>query len=261
MDLPTREVKFRSGDGVELQGLLLAGQPGAATILLCHDWGSAKEALLPLGITLHERGFGVLLFDFRGHGGSGGEGSTLGLAEARDVVAAVDEVVHRPGAEKTRIGVYGVGMGAHAAVLAARERTEIGALVLDSLYPSATFALRERFYAGWGGGLPRPGFLPVALFSLMKGIDPGSQRAEVILPGLLGREILLLAPAGDAALAREIERMYADIPDQADVDGNLAPVPATGGAGLYGADLARHHQGVSEFFSGRLRLPGAPTGG
>ncbi len=253
LGLPVRDVAFPAADGIELAGWTLPGGPGASAIVLCHDWGAARESLLPLAIQLHERGFAVLLFDFRGHGSSGGKGSTLGLEEARDVAGAVLETGRIAGANGQRVGVYGAGMGAHAAVLAARERPEIVALVLDGLYPSAVFALRERFYGPWGGRLPRPEFLPAAMFSLMTGVRPGRERAEAVLPGLLGREVLLLAPVGDTALTAEIERMYAGIPDQDDVDGNLAAVPASGGGGLYGAERARHHRGIEEFFTTRLR--------
>ena len=47
--------------------------------------------------------------------------------------------------------------------------------------------------------------------------------------------------------------MVEAVPDQPDVDGNLVVLPRTQSEGLYGADLARHHRGVTEFFVERLR--------
>ena len=91
--------------------------------------------MLTLGIALQKGGFTVLAFDFRGHGASGGTGSTLGLDEKRDVIGALDYLA-ASGVEARRIGVYGVGMGAHAAVLAAADRPSASVLVLSGLYPA-----------------------------------------------------------------------------------------------------------------------------
>ena len=117
MGLEVHEVTFPSVDGFELQGWLLAGDPELPPIVLCHDWGDSKEGLIPLALELSERRFPLLLFDFRGHGASEGHGSTLGADEGRDVLGALDYARGIGGSEQRRLGLYGVGMGAHAAVL------------------------------------------------------------------------------------------------------------------------------------------------
>ncbi len=256
--LSLREVDFPAADGLELRGWLLDGRPGYPPVVLSHDWGGSKSSLLTLAMSVNEAGFPVLLFDFRGHGSSAGRNSTLGLAEQRDVLGALDYARRLDGVDGARAGVYGVGMGAYAGVLAAQERSSVRVLILDGLYPDAQFALLRHFYRDWGASLPQPAFLPVGVFALMTGTRPSRQRADVALLSLTGRDLLFLAPEGDVGLAREIERMYGAIPLQPDVDGNLLKLRAATAGGLYGADLAGHNSKVTEFFVSRLRPPSGP---
>jgi len=253
MRIPVENVQFAAADGVPLGGWLLPGAPDAPGVILCHDAGSSRAALLNLAITLHGQGFTTLLFDFRGHGESGGTRSTLGLEEKRDVLGAVDLLVRRLGAETKRIGIYGVGMGAYSAVLAAADRPALRVLVLDGLYPDVEFRLVRQVYAGWSFAVDKLGFLPKTVFSAMRGGASADERAADVIGNLPGRDFLFLVPAGDTALADAMQRMYESIPAQADADGNLVVLPATQGDGLYDDQLARYHERVSGFFVTRLR--------
>src|SRR6266568_4482580 len=84
-DLSYVDAAFMSDDGVPLAGWWidaarlprgidpeLAEDWGKRTVMLCHGVGSAKERQLDLAKYLAARGFNVLVFDFRGHGESGG---------------------------------------------------------------------------------------------------------------------------------------------------------------------------------------------
>ncbi len=247
-----QRVQFPSMDGIRLQGWMILGKSDLPPILLCHDSGSSKAALVNLAIALHNKGFPVLLFDFRGHGTSGGRLSTLGIQEKRDILGALDFVTERWAEASRRVGVYGVGMGAHAAVLAAADRQALRVLVLDGLYPDVSYPLARRVFAGWTPGVRKLGFLPNSLFVLMNRTRIDDHRAADILPNLLGRDVRLLAPVGDPELTAEMKRMVASIPQQPDVDGNLVVLPATQIHGLYGRDLGLHLSQVTEFFESRL---------
>jgi pimeloyl-ACP methyl ester carboxylesterase len=255
MRIPATEVQFSAADGVPLGGWLLPGPPGAPAVILCHDAGSNRAALLNLAIRLHGDEFTILLFDFRGHGQSGGTRSTFGLEEKRDVLGAADLLVRQLGPQTKRVGVYGVGMGAYAAVLAAADRPVLRVLVLDGLYPDVEFRLVRQVYAGWEFAVDRLAFLPRTVFSAMRGGASADERASDVIGALPGRDFLFLVPAGDSALAEAMQRMYESIPAQADADGNLVVLPATLGDGLYDEQLARYHERVSTFFVSRLRKP------
>jgi pimeloyl-ACP methyl ester carboxylesterase len=252
MLMRVQRVQFSSVDGIELQGWMIPGKSDRPPILLCHDTGSSKASLVSLAIALHNKGFSILLFDFRGHGTSGGRASTLGIREKRDILGALDFVSERWEDGSRQIGVYGVGMGAHAAVLAAADRQALRVLVLDGLYPDVSYPLVRRVFAGWQPGVRNLGFLPNSVFAIMNRTRIGDHRAADALPNLLGRDVLLLAPVGDPELTSEMKRMVGSIPPQPDVDGNLVVLPATQGHGLYGPDLGLHVSQVTEFFESRL---------
>jgi len=258
MLMRAQRVQFPSTDGIELQGWMILGKSDRPPILLCHDAGSSKASLVSLAIALHNKGFPILLFDFRGHGASGGRLSTLGLREKRDILGALEFITERWDETTRHVGVYGVGMGAHAAVLAAADRQALRVLVLDGLYPDVSYPLARRVFGGWKPGIRKLAFLPNSLFVLMNRIRIGDHRAADTLPNLLGRDVLLLAPVGDPELTAEMKRMLGSIPKQPDVDGNLVILPATQVHGLYGRDLGLHVTEVTEFFESRLT--GVATG-
>ncbi|TDI48544.1 MAG: hypothetical protein E2P01_05275 [Acidobacteria bacterium] len=243
------EVEFPSADGIALSGWWMPGNDGMPSILLCHDRHSNKRSMVNLAIALRAEGFAVLMFDFRGHGDSAGNRSSLGVWEKWDVIGALDWLAQQsPG----RFGVFGAGMGAHAAVLAGVERPELQVLVLDGLYPDAAYSLARDVYPTLTWARRGLGPLTHAAFFIFHGTSPRSHRAADIVGKLTGRDLLLLAPASDSALMDEMRKMVQRIPDQVDADGNLVVVPATLGEGLYGEQLGRYHERVVGFFTTRL---------
>lgn len=251
------DVAFDAVDGVRLKGWLLHGAAGQRAVIVCHDLGESKSALINLAIALNKAGFTVLAFDFRGHGESGGALSTLGVDEARDVLGAVDYIVGLPKdqVDAHAIGIFGAGMGAHAAVLAAADRPMLRVLVLDGLWPDARWSLVQRTMPDWSWGQAHLGALPSMVFPILTGASVSDRRAADILGKLEGRDLLLVAPAGDTRLAESMKGMYASLPEERNFERNLITLPATRASGLAAADLARYHTRVVEFFASRLPRP------
>ncbi len=246
------EVAFPASDDVRLSGWLLPGDPGMPFIVMVHDLGGSKGTLLDLAVVLQKSGFNLLAFDLRGHGASDGGGSSLGIREKHDVIGAVDYLGGLDGFGDRPIGVYGLGMGAHAAVLAAADRPALDVLVLDGLYPNPTYPLLHRTYGDWTFGMRYLGFLPGIAFAVLNRAKIGDARAELRIARLVGREVLLISPADDNALTSATEAMYATIPEQRDSEGNLVLLPSTRLDGLYGEDLELYENRVLSFFRTRL---------
>ena len=99
---------------------------GKRTVIACHGLAANKSNQLILARAYPPEGFNVLIFDFRAHGESGGQLTTLGDRERRDVLGAVRWVRanHADEAEK----VYGVGasLGAAALIAAAADNSDEG---------------------------------------------------------------------------------------------------------------------------------------
>ena len=257
MGIHVEEVTFEAADRRTVRGWLLGSAGSRPPIVLCHDLGASKASLVNLAIRLREEGFTVLAFDFRGHGESAAARSTLGRDEKRDVAGAVEFIAERLGAK--RIGVFGVGMGAHAAVLAAAERPEIKVLVLDGLYPDSSFPLMDGLFRDRGFASRHLGVLPKAAYGVLNGFGTERDGAEEVIDRLPGRDLLLLSPERPVRLADAMRRMYETIPDQIDVDGNLVVLPVTHGQGLFGEELEEYQRRVTGFFLDRLRERPRPS--
>lgn len=115
LDLAYRSVTFPASDGVELSGWYVPSRNGAAVAVL-HGASSTRSAVLAQAAVLAEGGYGVLLYDARGGGRSGGRGMNLGWYGDRDVAGAVAFLAARPDVDPARIGALGESMGAEQAI-------------------------------------------------------------------------------------------------------------------------------------------------
>jgi pimeloyl-ACP methyl ester carboxylesterase len=85
---------------------------------------------------LHRAGYNVLAMDFRAHGQSGGDVTTVGLDEVKDVDAMGALVPNLTTAANGSFALFGWSMGAATALNAAPSMPRVRAIVADS--PFAT---------------------------------------------------------------------------------------------------------------------------
>ncbi|RPI28719.1 MAG: hypothetical protein EHM61_04075 [Acidobacteria bacterium] len=114
----------------------LAGNPGAPAVFLCHDYGFNRMSTVNLANSLHDQGYNLFILSLRGHTGGSSVPTSFGLLEGSDLAATIDSALVLSAVDRTRVGVWGVGLGAHAALRAALIDPRIRVLVLDSPYPS-----------------------------------------------------------------------------------------------------------------------------
>jgi fermentation-respiration switch protein FrsA (DUF1100 family) len=110
-----RDVTFTTTDGVRLSGWYIPSGNGAAIALL-HGASSTRSNVLEQAVVLARHGYGVLLFDARGHGLSGGRAMEFGWYGDRDVGAAMTFLQHQPDVDPRRIGAVGMSMGGEEAI-------------------------------------------------------------------------------------------------------------------------------------------------
>jgi dipeptidyl aminopeptidase/acylaminoacyl peptidase len=122
-----QEVELTTEDHVTLSAWYTPPKNGAV-ILVAHGYGDARTEHYYALFASH--GYGVLAWDFRAHGKSGGDFSSLGYFETLDVRAALDFALAQPGVE--HVGAWGGSMGAVTMIRAAVQYPEIEALVADS---------------------------------------------------------------------------------------------------------------------------------
>ncbi|HEV8636334.1 MAG TPA: alpha/beta hydrolase [Chloroflexota bacterium] len=149
---PGETVELRTDDGLRLPAWFLPATgapvlrgdgpvPGPA-VLICNGNAGDRSHRLPLATALAERGYAVLLFDYRGYAGNPGRPTEDGLrADARAAAAAL---AARPEVDPARIAYFGESLGAALAGGLATERPP-AALVLRSPPPSIAEVGRHHY--------------------------------------------------------------------------------------------------------------------
>jgi len=182
------DAAFTSEDGIQLAGWWidaaklprgidsdLAGDWGKRTVVLCHGIGSAKERQLDLAKYLTERGYNVLVFDFRGHGESGGNFISYGVRERFDVMAAIAWAKAKHPAEAEHLFGIGSNCGAAALMGAAVESgsgEQLDGIVLYEPFARFSEVVKEnarRILPGPASWLVR--YISIPLASLHAGVN------------------------------------------------------------------------------------------
>ncbi len=157
--LDYRDVTLATADGLHLAAWYVpASAPGAPTVLLAHGLQDSKWTLLRLIPWLHEAGYNVMAFDFRGHGDSDKRPTTVGREEVLDVQAALDWLEAEGACDK--VAALGQSLGAAALVNTAAIDNRLDALILDSLFAewkNVDYAKGYRLPPQWlVPGVPNP---------------------------------------------------------------------------------------------------------
>ncbi len=113
-----------------LSGWYVPSHNGAAIIML-HGYDGTRVGVLPQAMMLAEAGYGVLLYDMRGHGESSPVVRSMGWADVVDVATAVTWLQSRNGVDPDRIGIFGFSTGGQVALRAAAQLQTIQAVVAD----------------------------------------------------------------------------------------------------------------------------------
>jgi hypothetical protein len=125
-----RDVTLGTADGLSLGAWYVpAGAPDGHTVLVANGNAGHRGDRAPLARALHDRGLGVLLFDYRGYGGNAGAPSERGLA--LDVRAARQWLLDHADVPADRIIYFGESLGGAVVVELAVEHPPAG-LVLRS---------------------------------------------------------------------------------------------------------------------------------
>ena len=114
------------------------------TVILFHGYLGNKSRLLANAQVFREMGFHTLLVDFSGHGGSGGNRTTLGYFESQEVLLAYQWVLKRN--PKANIFLFGSSMGAVAIMKAIHDHAIMpSGILLECPFGNLLTTVRNRF--------------------------------------------------------------------------------------------------------------------
>ncbi len=257
--LKVTEETWRNRDGSNARGWLLRGAEGSPAVVLLHRYGGDRSLLLNLGMKINEAtGCTVLWPDLRGHAlNPPVKLTTFGSREGDDLLAAVDFLRSLKNSNGRlvgdRIGVFGVELGAYAALRAAAVESSIQVLALDAVPRNQDelidAAVREHIRVKTSAAVI-PARLATRLY-LMNGYD---NKGSCDLAGTLsGRQILLLAGQDSGYLNDSTKSLTRCFPATANVE-TKTDLPLSG----YSLPTATGEQGenydrpVIDFFAKNL---------
>lgn len=149
-DLDYEDVTVTTSDGLDLAAWYIPSSNGAAVVQL-GGCCAARDDELESAAVLARNGYGVLMLDQRGHGGSEGDGMIWGWWGELDVAAGVDFLAARSDVVDGRIGAIGMSVGGEQVIAAAGVDHRIRAVVAEGV--SARGSRDEGTVAGGLGGL------------------------------------------------------------------------------------------------------------
>jgi uncharacterized protein len=206
---PFQAVSLKTSSGLNIEAWYSATDSVAkGTVLFFHGITSQKSILLDEAGEFRYWGYNVMLVDFRGHGNSEGNTSTIGMTESEEVKLAYDFVSQR--GEKN-IYLYGVSLGAVAAAKAITEYDlHPKAVVLDMPFASLQSYLKNK---ARNLGFPAQPFAFLTTFwiGIERGYNGFNHQASHYVKKM-DCPVLMEWGANDAFILREeAERVYSSI--------------------------------------------------
>lgn len=205
--LPVEPVEFTTRDGITLRGWWSAGKNDFPVIIFCHGLNRSRLELLERAGEAHQRGYNVLMFDFRNHGESDRAHTTIGILESQDVGAAgAFARMKAPGRPQL---LWGVSMGAATALLAVRDYGGFAGVVSDSAFPSFRETIEHHVHL-----LFRIPSFPVAdlivwITGLRMHVDPDSGNVEQAIRKFGNVPVLFIAGGKDRRMPPGVaQRLY-----------------------------------------------------
>lgn len=152
LGLKCEDINFETEDDIVLRGWWI-DRKSQKTVIVLHGYTASKwyeVYMKPLLKILKEFEYNILYFDFRAHGESGGERTTLGKKEYLDLEAALDWLKEENKNRCQKIGVIGYSMGAMIALKGLALDDRIDCAISDSppIDLDATSARSLNYFAG-----------------------------------------------------------------------------------------------------------------
>ncbi len=253
------DIRFPSRDAnghVQLSGWFLPVKksPDSVTspkgiVILCHGMLANRSEGLHWAKELWNRGFAVLLFDFRAVGESDGDICSAGHYESMDLCGAVDYALARPDCSELALGVFGFSMGGATAIIAAADEHRIQAVATHGAYASLDRALIQRCRHHFGPLAPIAAWairvvgerwmpVPTSTISPMNAVSQLTPRPLLILHGTKDR---VVHPA-DAQ----------DLHDAAGFPKTINILPRSGHRTIHKLHIDQAREQVVEFFVANL---------
>jgi len=129
--LSFEQISFKARDGLALRGWFIRAPNPKGTLVFSHGYAGDCSPDLIYAPLFHQAGYNTLFFDYRGHGASGGNFTSLVYFEREDLLAALDFLRARGIA---RVGLIGFSMGGAIALATAPRSPMVVGVISDCAF-------------------------------------------------------------------------------------------------------------------------------
>lgn len=203
---------FPLEDGTMRDGWFFPGLRGAPTIVVCHGYQSQRADVLTLVTALQDQQFNVFLFDFTGHGTSGGV-TTLGYRETGELRSAIQALSTRDDIDTGHFGLWGEDMGGYAVLEVAASDPRIAAIVVDDAYSDPREMVQIQVKRSGLTVLPGVSKFSDIGFRLLNYSFRNEPPVTVHLGRTLGIQKLFIQSEDRPELANDTAELFAEAPD------------------------------------------------
>ncbi|MEJ2108824.1 MAG: hypothetical protein P8Z37_02715 [Acidobacteriota bacterium] len=246
--LESSDIEVTSEDGDRVYGWWIPAESSTSAILLAPGYGMSRSDALSLSAELNKRGFNTFIYAPRGSTASRKRSSTFGLKEKNEILVALQFIKKGIGNDHPEIGVWGVDVGAYAALWAATTVPEVQAVVVDSVYASIPDFINIRIQEELDTGNRFLRFGCRQIFRLIY-ITSGSFRENKIpVKRLSDCSFLFITGDNREALKLLSMDLYNEIPSKKEI----VPFPESRIRLMEGNELHNYDLTVADFFERSL---------
>jgi hypothetical protein len=235
-----RELMLRTSDGINLAASWVRPRNGAAVVLVHGAGGDRGGGIASRARMLARHGYGVLVYDARGSGLSGGRPENIGWTWPRDVEAALDYVAKQRTVTKG-IGALGLSTGAEVVLTSAAQDNRIKAVVAEGTQARTIKELRLLPFGGTKLLTLEQYAIALPLYRVVTHAPTAPSLAELI-PKIAPRPVLLVSSG--RGYEQQMNRAYAKRGGRGTVLWEIPDAPHTGGLATHRLEYERRVVGV-----------------
>ncbi len=232
-----QNIELTTEDGLKLAAWYTPPHTEGSGVVILVAHGHAASRPEDMYALFASHGYGVLAWDFRAHGDSAGDFTSLGYYEVMDVKAALDYALAQPGVK--HVGGWGGSMGAVTMIRSAAKYPEIEAIVTDSPFSNLVDELNVR--------VPFPVLRPLIRFfaEWQTGLDLNDVRPVDDVALISPRPILIIQGMKDGMVPLDSAQL---IYDAAGEPKQLWTEPDAGHLGMYSSHPEEYTEKIIGFF-------------